>query len=184
MLLVSEWHWSFAIYLWTMRLWSLQLISYLQGYYVEDAYAVTKFAIYLGIYQRLSKNTLQQATCGYRVLYVCPNLSPSGCYVYMLYNPMLNRWPIAKPDNLFQSQLTSFVTAHAVHVYQVLVWPARPDFSAVGGRKEKLGLDVLVECYRRIKQKHYTKVKSVMQKSPYFVFPVSVHSISIICTLP
>ena len=119
----------------------------------------------------------------YRVLFACPNLSPSGCYVYMLYDPMLNHWPISKPDNLFQSRLRSFVMGHVVHVYQILVWPARPNFSAARSRKEKLGLDVLVECYRRIKQKHYTKVKSVMQKSPYFVFPVSVHGISIICTL-
>ena len=47
-------------------------------------------------------------------------------------------------------------------MYQVLVWPARPNFSAVRSRKENLGLDVLVECYRGIKQKHYAKVKTVM----------------------
>ena len=71
---------------------------------------------------------------------------------------MPNCWPIAKPVNLFQSQLTSFETGHAVHVYQILVWPAIPNFSAAGSCKEKLGLDVLVERCRRIKQKHYAKV--------------------------
>ena len=116
----------------------------------------------------------------------CFCVSKSLTYVVVItcicYDPMPSCWPVSKPDNLFKSQLSSFETGHAVHACQILVWPARPNFSAARSRK-KLGLDVLVEWCRRIKQKHYTKVTSVMLKLPYFVFPVSVHGISQICTL-
>ena len=56
----------------------------------SDTYVVTKFAIYLGIYQRLSKNALQQATCGHRVL-LCVSKSLTLVVITCIcYNPMPN----------------------------------------------------------------------------------------------
>ena len=51
----------------------------------SDTYVVTKFAIIISRHlPETEQKYITASNLWYRVLFVCPNLSPSGYYVYML----------------------------------------------------------------------------------------------------
>ena len=131
MLSVSEWHWRCKYYIYRILFMCYVLVDY------ETMIATANLLSPL-ILRNLLPSTrdwakIEQATCGYRALFVCPNLSPSGYYVYMLWPDaqlltcFKTGQPILKPVN----QLWN-----GVHAYQVLVRPAKSNLSVARSRKE------------------------------------------------